>query len=296
MALKNFKPYTKSRRSTILVDRSDLWKGKPEKSLTKFKKRSVGRNNQGRITTRHKMMGHKKKYRLIDFKRSKFNLIAEVKRFEYDPYRSANIMLIEYEDKTLSYILGVEGLKKGDKVISSDKNEIHKGFAMLLKNIPAGTIVHNIELTPGKGGILARSAGSSATVMGQDNDYTLIKLGSGETRKVLSKCRATIGQVSNVDNKNQKIGKAGRNRWLGKRPTVRGVVMNPVDHPHGGGEGKTSGGRNPVTPWGQGTRGLKTRNNKKPINLLFQERRRENKLWLDLFGKDHLYIPVCLKK
>ena len=259
MALKNFKPYTKSRRSTILVDRSDLWKGKPEKSLTKFKKRSVGRNNQGRITTRHKMMGHKKKYRLIDFKRSKLDLKAEVKSFEYDPYRSANIMLIEYEDKTLSYILGVEGLKMGDKVVSSDKNEIQKGFALLLKNIPAGTIVHNIELTPGKGGIIARSAGSSATVMGQDNDYTLIKLGSGETRKVLSRCRATIGQVSNVDNKNQKIGKAGRNRWLGKRPTVRGVVMNPVDHPHGGGEGKTSGGRNPVTPWGQGTQRIKNK-------------------------------------
>ena len=183
-------------------------------------------------------------------------------------------MLIEYEDKTLSYILGVEGLKKGDKVISSDKNEIHKGFAMLLKNIPAGTVVHNIELTPGKGGILARSAGSSATVMGQDNDYTLIKLGSGETRKVLSKCRATIGQVSNVDNKNQKIGKAGRNRWLGKRPTVRGVVMNPVDHPHGGGEGKTSGGRNPVTPWGQGTRGLKTRNNKKTDQFIISRKKK----------------------
>ncbi len=274
MGLKNFKPYTKSRRSTILVDRGDLWKGKPEKSLTKFKKRSVGRNNQGRITTRHKMAGHKKKYRLIDFKRSKLDLKAVVKRFEYDPYRSANIMLIEYEDKTLSYILGVEGLKKGDKIISSEKNEIENGFAMLLKNIPAGTLVHNIELTPGKGGILARSAGSSATVMGQDNDYTLIKLGSGETRKVLSRCRATIGQVCNIDNKNQSIGKAGRNRWLGKRPTVRGVVMNPVDHPHGGGEGKTSGGRNPVTPWGQGTRGLKTRNNKKTDQFIISRKKK----------------------
>jgi len=274
MALKSFKPYTKSRRSTILVDRSELWKGKPEKSLTKFKKRSVGRNNQGRITTRHKMMGHKKKYRLIDFKRSKLDLQAEVKRFEYDPYRSANIMLIEYEDKTLSYILGVEGLKNGDKVLSSEKGEIKKGFAMLLKHIPAGTLIHNIELTPGKGGILSRSAGSSASVMGQDNDYTLVKLGSGETRKVLSKCRATIGQVSNVDNKNQKIGKAGRNRWLGKRPTVRGVVMNPVDHPHGGGEGKTSGGRNPVTPWGQGTRGLKTRNNKRTDQFIISRKKK----------------------
>ncbi|MEK9561613.1 MAG: 50S ribosomal protein L2, partial [Pelagibacteraceae bacterium] len=273
MALKSFKPYTKSTRSTILVDRSDLWKGKPEKSLTKFKKRAVGRNNQGRITTRHKMMGHKKRYRLIDFKRSKNDIPAEVKRFEYDPFRSANIMLIEYQDKVLSYVLGVEGLKIGDKVVSGDKTEVQKGNSMMLKNIPAGTSVHNIELTPGKGGILARSAGSSATVMGQDDDYTLIKLGSGETRKILSKCKATIGQVSNVDNKNKKIGKAGRNRWLGKRPTVRGVVMNPVDHPHGGGEGKTSGGRNPVTPWGQGTRGLKTRNNKKTDQFIISRKK-----------------------
>ena len=274
MALKSFKPYTKSTRSTILVDRSDLWKGKPEKSLTKFKKRAVGRNNQGRITTRHKMMGHKKRYRLIDFKRAKNDIPAEVKRFEYDPFRSANIMLIEYQDKVLSYVLGVEGLKIGDKVVSGDTTEVQKGNSMMLKNIPAGTSVHNIELTPGKGGILARSAGSSATVMGQDDDYTLIKLGSGETRKILSKCKATIGQVSNVDNKNKKIGKAGRNRWLGKRPTVRGVVMNPVDHPHGGGEGKTSGGRNPVTPCGQGTRGLKTRNNKKTDQFIISRKKK----------------------
>ena len=274
MALKSFKPYTKSTRSTILVDRSDLWKGKPEKSLTKFKKRAVGRNNQGRITTRHKMMGHKKRYRLIDFKRAKNDIPAEVKRFEYDPFRSANIMLVEYQDKTLSYVLGVEGLKIGEKIVSGDKTEVQKGNSMMLKNIPAGTSVHNIELTPGKGGILARSAGSSATVMGQDDDYTLIKLGSGETRKILSKCKATIGQVSNVDNKNKKIGKAGRNRWLGKRPTVRGVVMNPVDHPHGGGEGKTSGGRNPVTPWGQGTRGLKTRNNKKTDQFIISRKKK----------------------
>ena len=272
MALKSFKPYTKSTRSTILVDRSDLWKGKPEKSLTKFKKRAVGRNNQGRITTRHKMMGHKKRYRLIDFKRSKNDIPAEVKRFEYDPFRSANIMLIEYQDKVLSYVLGVEGLKIGDKVVSGDKTEVQKGNSMMLKNIPAGTLVHNIELTPGKGGILARSAGSSATVMGQDDDYTLIKLGSGETRKILSKCKATIGQVSNVDNKNKKIGKAGRNRWLGKRPTVRGVVMNPVDHPHGGGEGRTSGGRHPSTPWGMKTKGKKTRKIKFTSKMIISRR------------------------
>lgn len=275
MALKSFKPYTKSRRSTILVDRSDLWKGKPEKSLTKFKKRAVGRNNQGRITTRHKMMGHKKRYRLIDFIRAKNDMPAIVKRFEYDPFRSANIMLIEYQDKKLSYVLGVEGVKIGETIISGDKTEVQKGNAMILKNIPAGTLVHNIELTPGKGGILARSAGSSATVMGQDDDYTLIKLGSGETRKILSKCKATIGQVSNVDNKNKKIGKAGRNRWLGKRPTVRGVVMNPVDHPHGGGEGKTSGGRHPVSFSGVPTKGYKTRKNKRTNKMIVRDRRKK---------------------
>jgi large subunit ribosomal protein L2 len=274
MALKSFKPYTKSTRGTILVDRSDLWKGKPEKKLTKFKKRAVGRNNQGRITTRHKSMGHKKRYRLIDFKRSKMDMPATIKRFEYDPYRSANIMLIEYQDKTLGYVLGVQGLKIGDQIISSEKTEIQAGNAMAIKNIPAGTSVHNIELTPGKGGVLSRSAGSSAQIMGQDQDYTLIKLGSGETRKILSRCKATIGQVSNVDNKNQKIGKAGRSRWMGIRPTVRGVVMNPVDHPHGGGEGKTSGGRNPVTPWGQGTRGLKTRNNKKTDKFIISRKKK----------------------
>tara|TARA_B100001027_G_scaffold85102_1_gene58286 strand:+ start:8520 stop:9350 length:831 start_codon:yes stop_codon:yes gene_type:complete len=274
MTLKKFKPYTKSSRSTILVDKSNLWKGKPEKSLIKYKKRAVGRNNSGRITTRHKMMGHKKKYRIIDFKRSKIDTYAEIKRFEYDPFRSANIMLIQYQDKTLSYILGVEGLKIGDKIISSEKTEIQKGNSMILRNIPAGTLVHNIELTPGKGGVLARSAGSSASLMGQDEDYTLVKLNSGETRKILSRCKATIGQVSNIDNKNKKIGKAGRNRWLGKRPTVRGVVMNPVDHPHGGGEGKTSGGRNPVTPWGQGTRGLKTRNNKKTNQFIISRKKK----------------------
>jgi large subunit ribosomal protein L2 len=274
MALKSFKPYTKSTRGTILVDRSDLWKGKPEKKLTKFKKRAVGRNNQGRITTRHKSIGHKKRYRLIDFKRSKMDMPATIKRFEYDPYRSANIMLVEYQDKTLGYVLGVQGLKIGDQIISSEKTEVQAGNAMAIKNIPAGTSVHNIELTPGKGGVLSRSAGSSAQIMGQDQDYTLIKLGSGETRKILSRCKATIGQVSNVDNKNQKIGKAGRSRWMGIRPTVRGVVMNPVDHPHGGGEGKTSGGRNPVTPWGQGTRGLKTRNNKKTDKFIISRKKK----------------------
>jgi len=272
MTLKNYKPYTKSMRTTILIDRSNIWKGKPEKTLVSLKSRSSGRNNQGRITSRHKSAGHKKKYRIIDFYRKKLNMTATVKRLEYDPYRSANIMLVEYEDKTLSYILAPANIKIGDKVVSGSKLDIKPGNAMMLSDIPAGTIVHNIEIAPGGGGKLVRSAGSSATIMGQDQDYTLIKLSSGETRKVFSKCKATIGQLSNVDNKNKKIGKAGRNRWLGKRPSVRGVAMNPVDHPHGGGEGKTSGGRNPVTPWGKGTKGLKTRNNKKTDKFIISRK------------------------
>ena len=272
MTLKNYKPYTKSMRTTILVDRSNIWKGKPEKTLVSLKSRSSGRNNQGRITSRHKSAGHKKKYRIIDFYRKKLNMTATVKRLEYDPYRSANIMLVEYEDKTLSYILAPANIKIGDKVVSGSKLDIKPGNAMMLSDIPTGTIVHNIEIAPGGGGKLVRSAGSSATIMGQDQDYTLIKLSSGETRKVFSKCKATIGQLSNVDNKNKKIGKAGRNRWLGKRPSVRGVAMNPVDHPHGGGEGKTSGGRNPVTPWGKGTKGLKTRNNKKTDKFIISRK------------------------
>ena len=274
MALRNYKPYTKSMRGTILVDRSNLWKGKPEKTLTKKINRSVGRNNQGRITSRHRSAGHKKKYRVIDFIRNKFGEVAEVKRFEHDPFRSANIMLVEYDDKTISYLLAVEGLKVGDKISSGDKLEIKPGNCMKISDIPGGTSVHNIELTPGKGGILCRSAGSSAQIMGHDGDYSTVRLASGEVRKIKSNCRATIGQLSNIDNKNVKIGKAGRNRWLGIRPQSRGVVMNPVDHPHGGGEGKTSGGRHPVTPWGQGTKGLKTRNNKKTDQFIISRKKK----------------------
>jgi len=259
MALRNYKPYTKSMRGTILVDRSNLWKGKPEKTLTKKINRSVGRNNQGRITSRHRSAGHKKKYRVIDFIRNKFGAVAEVKR---------------YDDKTISYLLAVEGLKVGDKISSGDKLEIKPGNCMKISDIPGGTSVHNIELTPGKGGILCRSAGSSAQIMGHDGDYSTVRLASGEVRKIKSNCRATIGQLSNIDNKNVKIGKAGRNRWLGIRPQSRGVVMNPVDHPHGGGEGKTSGGRNPVTPWGQGTKGLKTRNNKKTDQFIISRKKK----------------------
>ena len=274
MALKSYKLYTKSIRGTILVDRSHLWKRGPEKTLTKKINRSIGRNNQGRITSRHRSAGHKKRYRIIDFKRNKFEMAAEVKRFEQDPFRSANIMLVEYEDKTLSYLLAPEGINIGDKIYSGDKLEIKPGNCMKVKDIPGATNIHNIELTPGKGGVMVRSAGTSAQVMGIDGDYTLVSLASGEVRKVRSDCRATIGQLSNVDKKNVKIGKAGRNRWLGIRPQSRGVVMNPVDHPHGGGEGKTSGGRHPVTPWGQGTKGLKTRNNKKTDQFIISRKKK----------------------
>ena len=274
MSLRNYKPYTKSMRGTILVERSNLWKGKPEKTLTKKLTRSVGRNNQGRITSRHRSAGHKKRYRIIDFVRNKYEMTAEIKRFEHDPFRSANIMLVEYEDKTISYLLAIEGLKIGDKIISGEKLEIKPGNCMKILDIPGGTNIHNIELSPGRGGILCRSAGSSAQVLGHDGDYSTVRLASGEVRKIKSKCRATIGQLSNIDNKNVKIGKAGRNRWLGIRPQTRGVVMNPVDHPHGGGEGKTSGGRNPVTPWGQGTKGLKTRNNKKTDQFIISRKKK----------------------
>ena len=274
MSLRSYKPYTKSMRGTILVDRSHLWKGKPEKTLTKKLSRSIGRNNQGRITSRHRSAGHKKRFRLIDFKRNKFDMAAEIKRFEHDPFRSANIMLVEYKDKTISYLLAPEGVMIGDKIYSGNKLEIKPGNCMKIKDIPGGTNVHNIELTPGKGGIMVRSAGTAAQVMGVDGDYTTIRLASGEVRKIRSDCRATIGQLSNVDQKNVKIGKAGRNRWLGIRPQSRGVVMNPVDHPHGGGEGKTSGGRHPVTPWGQGTKGLKTRNNKKTDQFIISRKKK----------------------
>lgn len=274
MTLRTYKPYTKSMRGTILVDRTNLWKGKSEKTLTKKIHRAVGRNNQGRITSRHRSAGHKKKYRIIDFKRNKLDVAAEIKRFEHDPFRSANIMLVEYQDKTISYMLAPEGVKIGDKIYSGEKLEILPGNCMKIKDMPSGTSVHNIELTPGKGGVIARSAGTAATIMGTDGDYTTVKLSSGEVRKVRSQCRATIGQLSNIDNKNVKIGKAGRNRWLGIRPQSRGVVMNPVDHPHGGGEGKTSGGRDPVTPWGQGTKGLKTRNNKKTDQFIISRKKK----------------------
>ena len=275
MSLKTYKPYTKSTRTTILVDRKGIWKGRPVKSLTAGKISTGGRNNLGRITSRAKGSGHKKRYRLIDFYRNKLDMKAKVERIEYDPNRTSYIALVKYEDGLKNYIICPKNLKAGDEIISGKKKEIKTGNCMPLSDIPPGTLVHNVELIEGNGGKLARSAGSSVTLSGFDGDYAIIKLSSGETRKVRNDCKATIGVVSNPDQKNIKIGKAGRSRWLGKRPKVRGVAMNPVDHPHGGGEGRTSGGRHPVSPWGTPAKGYKTRNKKKASDKYIIERRKK---------------------
>ena len=274
MTLKTFKPYTKSNRATVIVDKSSLWKGSSYKPLTKGQSVTGGRNNYGRITSRHQGGGQKHKFRVIDFFRKKKNISATVERIEYDPNRTAYIALIKYEDNVFNYIISPQGLKVGDKIESGKKVEIKIGNSLELKDIPPGTSIHNVELIPGNGGKLARSAGSSVTLSGYDGDYAIIKLSSGETRKVRSECIATIGTVSNPDQKNIKIGKAGRNRWRAKRPQTRGVAMNPVDHPHGGGEGKTSGGRSPVSPWGQSAKGLKTRRPKRSDKLIITRRKK----------------------
>ena len=274
MSLKTFKSYTKSTRGTVLVDRKDLWKGKPQKSLTLGKHSTGGRNNLGRIKSRHKGAGHKKKYREIDFYRKKDDMKAKIERIEYDPNRSAYLALIKYEDNTKNYILAPSKMKIGDEVISGRNKDIKIGNCMPLSDIPDGTNIHNIELNPNGGGKLARSAGSFAQISGIDDNYRIVKLGSGEIRKIIDTARATIGTVSNSDHQNIKIGKAGRNRWKGIRPQSRGVVMNPVDHPHGGGEGKTSGGRDPVSPWGQSAKGLKTRNNKRTNKFIILRRKK----------------------
>ena len=273
MALKTFKSYTKSTRGTVLVDRKNLWKGKPLKSLTVGSHSTGGRNNLGRITSRHKGAGHKQKYRQVDFYRKKDDMKAKVERIEYDPNRSAYLALIKYEDGTLNYIIAPNSLKAGDEIISGRNKQIKIGNCMPLSDIPAGTNIHNIELQPNSGGKIARSAGSYAQISGTDDNYSILKLASGEIRKIISSARGTIGTVSNNDQKNIKIGKAGRNRWRGIRPQSRGVVMNPVDHPHGGGEGKTSGGRDPVSPWGQSAKGLKTRKNKKTNKYIISRRK-----------------------
>jgi large subunit ribosomal protein L2 len=273
MALKTFKPVTPSLRGTVLIDRSELWKGKPVKGLTVGKPSTGGRNNQGRITSRFRGGGHKRAYRLVDFKRrAKLGMPATVERIEYDPNRSAFIALIKYQDGELSYILAPQRLKAGDTVVAAEKADVKPGNAMPLSAIPVGTIIHNVEMKPGAGGKLARAAGTYAQLVGKDQGYAQIKLMSGELRLVRAECMATIGAVSNPDNSNQQIGKAGRSRWLGRRPHNRGVAMNPVDHPHGGGEGRTSGGRHPVTPWGKPTKGAKTRSNKRTDRMIVRRR------------------------
>jgi len=277
MALKNFKPVTPSLRQLVLVDKSDLYKGKPEKSLTEGKKSMGGRNNLGRVTVRFRGGGHKRAYRLVDFKRRKLEVPATVERIEYDPNRSAHIALIKYQDGELSYILAPQRLAVGDTVISGLSVDVKPGNAMPLASIPVGTIVHNVELKIGKGGQIARSAGSYAQIVGRDQGYVSLRLGSGEQRLVNGQCFATVGSVSNPDHSNQNFGKAGRMRWLGFRSHNRGVSMNPVDHPHGGGEGRTSGGRHPVTPWGKPTKGKKTRKNKSTQKFIVSSRHAKKK-------------------
>ena len=271
MGLKIFKSYTKSTRGTVLVDKKDLWKGKPVKSLTFGQHSTGGRNNLGRITSRHKGAGHKSKYRIVDFYRKKDDLKAKVERIEYDPNRSAYLALLKYEDGSLSYIIAPNKIEVGNEIVSGRNKEIKSGNCMPLSDIPAGTDIHNIELSPNGGGKLVRSAGSSAQISGTDENYCIVKLGSGEIRKIIKTARATIGSVSNSDHQNVKIGKAGRNRWKGIRPQTRGVAMNPVDHPHGGGEGRTSGGRHPTSHWGLKTKGKKTRTNKRSNKFIISK-------------------------
>ena len=262
MPLKTYNPTTPSQRGLVSVDRSALHKGGPVKSLTEGISKKGGRNNTGRITARRQGGGHKRRYRVVDFRRRKYDMAATVTRLEYDPNRTAFIALIEYEDGELSYILAPQRLGVGDKVLAGERCDIKPGNAMPLRNMPVGTIVHNVEMKPGKGGQMARSAGTYAQLIGKDAGYAQLRLSSGEQRMVRGECMATVGAVSNPDQANTKLGKAGRKRWMGKRPAVRGVAMNPVDHPHGGGEGRTSGGRHPVTPWGKPTKGARTRRNK----------------------------------
>ena len=274
MALKHYNPVTPSMRHLVTVDRSDLWKGKPVKKLTRGLTKTGGRNNRGRTTMWHRGGGHKRKYRMVDFKRRKFDMEGTVERLEYDPNRTAFIALVTYADGEQSYILAPQRLGPGDKVVAGARADIKPGNAMPLSAIPVGTVVHNVELKPGKGGQMARAAGTYAQLVGRDAGYALLRLASGEVRMVRAECMATVGAVSNPDQQNIKLGKAGRKRWLGRRPVVRGVVMNPVDHPHGGGEGRTSGGRHPVTPWGVPTKGKRTRNNKKTDRLIVRRRRK----------------------
>ena len=272
MPLKNYKPMTPSQRALVLIDRSELWKGKPVKRSTEGLSSKGGRNNTGRITMRHRGGGHKRRYRKVDFKRLKVDVPATIERLEYDPNRSAFIALIKYDDGENSYILAPQRVSVGDTIVSGERVDVKLGNAMPMSNIPVGTIIHNIEMKPGLGGQIARAAGTYAQLIGKDAGFAQLRLNSGEVRMVPGRCMATIGSVSNPDNKNTNIGKAGRNRWLGKRPSVRGVVMNPVDHPHGGGEGRSSGGRHPVTPWGVPTKGKRTRRKKLSDKYIMRRR------------------------
>lgn len=277
MALKNYNPTTPGQRQLVIVDRSALYKGKPVKTLTEGQHATGGRGNTGRITTRFRGGGHKQAYRKIDFKRSKVDMPARVERLEYDPNRTAFIALIKYEDGEIAYILAPQRLAEGDTIVAGNYVDVKPGNSMPLGNMPVGTIVHNIELKIGKGGQLARSAGTYAQIVGRDEEYVIVRLNSGEQRLVHGRCVATIGAVSNPDHMNISIGKAGRNRWLGRKPHNRGVSMNPIDHPHGGGEGRTSGGRHPVTPWGFPTKGKKTRKNKSTARFILASRHARKK-------------------
>ena len=276
MSLKQYKAMTPGQRGLVLIDRSGLYKGKPVKHLTEGKSQKGGRNNAGRITARRRGGGHKQRYRIVDFKRTKTGP-ATVERLEYDPNRTAFIALIRYEDGELSYIIAPQRLAVGDAVEAGPGADIKPGNALPLRNIPVGTIVHNVEMKIGKGGQIARAAGAYVQLVGRDSGYAQLRLASGEMRMVRQECMATVGAVSNPNNQNTNLGKAGRNRWKGKRPSVRGVAMNPVDHPHGGGEGRSSGGRHPVTPWGKPTKGRRTRSNKSTDKYIIRSRHARKK-------------------
>ncbi len=277
MALKTYNPTSPSRRGLVLVDRSALHKGKPVKRLTEGLKKTGGRNNMGHATSRGIGGGHKQRYRIIDFKRRKWDVPATVERLEYDPNRTAFIALVNYADGEQTYIIAPQRLAPGDTIIAGKKVDVKPGNAMEIGQMPVGTIVHNVEMKPLKGGQLARSAGTFIQVVGRDSGMVIVRLNSGEQRYIRADCMATVGAVSNPDNQNQNLGKAGRNRWLGQRPLSRGVAKNPVDHPHGGGEGRTSGGRHPVTPWGKPTKGAKTRHNKSTDNMIIRSRHAKKK-------------------
>jgi large subunit ribosomal protein L2 len=277
MALKSYNPTSPGRRGLILVDRSDLYKGGPVKALTEGKRKTGGRNNKGHVTSRGIAGGHKQRYRIVDFKRRKMDVAGTVERIEYDPNRTAFIALIKYEDGEQAYILAPQRLAVGDSVIASEKTDVKPGNAMKLAQMPVGTIIHNVEMKPGKGGQIARSAGTYAQVVGRDRGMVMVRLNSGEQRYIPGACMGTVGAVSNPDNSNQNFAKAGRKRWMGRRPLTRGVAKNPVDHPHGGGEGRTSGGRHPVTPWGKPTKGMRTRKNKSTDKMIIRSRHAKKK-------------------